>query len=175
MLQVCYLKLFTLRTLSGRVRGNEREETMTTITLESLRLLQSPMTQDVAERQQEETTVELKVTGPKAQQLSEMLEPLIQQASAAFAKGQEIRIVLSPSEMTTVEAAKYLGISRPTLMKMIRAGEIPAHKVGTHFRLHSRDVEAELQKRIQEQMRALDELREWEMEMDKLHNLTDGY
>lgn len=36
---------------------------------------------------------------------------------------------------TTTEAATMLGLSRPTLMKLIEAGEIDHVKVGTHHRI----------------------------------------
>ncbi len=37
--------------------------------------------------------------------------------------------------LTTIEAAAMLGLSRPTLMKMIESGEIDHVKVGTHHRV----------------------------------------
>ena len=44
--------------------------------------------------------------------------------------------------MTTTVAAQRIGVSRPTLMKAIRAGELPAHKVGSHFRIRTEDADA---------------------------------
>lgn len=38
-------------------------------------------------------------------------------------------------QFTTTEAAKLLGISRPTLMKLIEAGEIDSVKVASHHRI----------------------------------------
>lgn len=54
--------------------------------------------------------------------------------------GGTITIGSIPEELTTTAAAGLLGISRTTLMKRIRQGEIPSHKVGTHTRLKSADV-----------------------------------
>jgi excisionase family DNA binding protein len=45
-----------------------------------------------------------------------------------------------PNVLTTTTAAAMLGLSRPTLMKMIADGEIPSHKVGSHHRLAAEDV-----------------------------------
>ncbi|WP_439689545.1 helix-turn-helix domain-containing protein [Curtobacterium sp. SP.BCp] len=56
------------------------------------------------------------------------------------ANGSAVVTVSIPEELTTTTAAKELGISRPTLMKLIRAGAIPSTKVGTHTRLRRRDV-----------------------------------
>lgn len=41
---------------------------------------------------------------------------------------------------TTTEAATMLGLSRPTLMKLIEAGEIDHVKVGTHHRVPAQAV-----------------------------------
>jgi excisionase family DNA binding protein len=41
---------------------------------------------------------------------------------------------------TTTEAATMLGLSRPTLMKLIESGEIAHVKVGTHHRIPAQAV-----------------------------------
>lgn len=43
-------------------------------------------------------------------------------------------------EVSPAQAAKYLGVSRPTVSKLIAAGEIPSHMVGSHHRIVMRDV-----------------------------------
>ncbi|MBE6478056.1 MAG: helix-turn-helix domain-containing protein, partial [Propionibacteriaceae bacterium] len=63
------------------------------------------------------------------------------------ARGGTLSVTALPEELTTSTAAKILGISRPTLMKMIREGRIPAHEVGTHHRLRTEDVFTELHER----------------------------
>ena len=45
-----------------------------------------------------------------------------------------------PEELTSTSAADLLGVSRPTLMKMVADGEIESHKVGTHHRFAYRAV-----------------------------------
>ena len=37
--------------------------------------------------------------------------------------------------MNPKEAAEYLGISKPTLYKLIKNGEIPAKKIGKQWRI----------------------------------------
>lgn len=71
-----------------------------------------------------------------------------------------------PEELTTTVAAEQLGISRPTLMKLIREGGLPARKVGTHHRVKTSDVQAFRRERLRRQRAAFDELRALEDELD---------
>ncbi len=65
---------------------------------------------------------------------------LLQRVLEAVASGATVTVTSTPAEITTSTAAAMLGISRPTLMKLITNGAIPAHKVGTHTRLRTEDV-----------------------------------
>ncbi len=53
-----------------------------------------------------------------------------------LASGGRLSFMSAPEVLSTTEAARMLGISRPTLMKLVREGKVPAFKVGTHTRLH---------------------------------------
>ena len=75
-----------------------------------------------------------------------------------LARGNEIQIVGVPEVLTTSEAARQLGVSRPTLMKWVRAGEIPSHKVGTHTKLRRDGVLALKRQKTQERAASLEEL-----------------
>ncbi|WP_124395833.1 helix-turn-helix domain-containing protein [Rhodococcus wratislaviensis] len=81
---------------------------------------------------------------------------------AVVAAGGTVTIGSVPSEVTTTTAAQMLDISRPTLMKLIGEGEIPAHKVGTHTRLKSTDVIAYQERLRDAQRAAFDDLRAFE-------------
>jgi excisionase family DNA binding protein len=83
-----------------------------------------------------------------------------------MARGGSVTIGSLPEELTTTVAAEQLGISRPTLMKMIQNGEIPAHRKGTHHRLNLSDVQAFRRARLERQRKAFDELRALEDELD---------
>ncbi len=80
----------------------------------------------------------------------------------SVARGDALTVGGLPDELTTTAAAELLGVSRPTLMKLVTAGDLPAHRVGTHTRLRSADVLAYRDARLLRQRRAFDELREWE-------------
>ena len=90
----------------------------------------------------EETTIELTVSGRESQQLGDALNQVIQHVFHALANGQSIDVQPVPQDLTTTVAAQRIGISRPTLMKAIRSGDLPAHKVGSHFRIRTEDADA---------------------------------
>ena len=84
------------------------------------------------------------------QELSDLLERVMQGAVT----GQPLRVEPMPEQLTTTQAAELLGISRPTLMRRIRDGELPATKGGSHHRLATRDVLAARMRAEQRERRA---------------------
>lgn len=93
------------------------------------------------------------------------LSRIISHILRVVAEGGTVTVGSLPNELTTTSAAQLLGVSRPTLMKMIKRGEIEAHKVGSHSRLRTDDVLAARRVRRERQRRALDELRILEDEL----------
>jgi len=64
------------------------------------------------------------------------------------------------SSLTTQEAADFLGISRPTLVKLLEQGEIPYEQPGRHRRVMFSDLLAYRQRRQEERRAALDRMTE---------------
>ncbi len=58
----------------------------------------------------------------------------------AFAEGDEVAIVRTDTEVSTEEAAEVLNVSRPTIVRWIESGKLPARRAGTHRRILLRDV-----------------------------------
>ena len=58
----------------------------------------------------------------------------------SLSKGSRVVISTTPKELRTTAAAEMLGISRPTLLNLVREGELPSHKVGAHHRFLLNDV-----------------------------------
>lgn len=77
-----------------------------------------------------------------------------------------VSVTTLPEELTTTVAAELVGVSRPTLMKLVRNGELPARQVGSHTRLRTEDVLALRRTRAQDRRAALDALRELDEEFE---------
>lgn len=80
-------------------------------------------------------------------------------------RGGTVTVGSLPAEITTTTAAKMLGISRPTLMKLIREGALPAHKQGSHTRLLSKGIFEYREMQTAEQSEAFERLRVLEDEL----------
>lgn len=56
----------------------------------------------------------------------------LRQVAAALDAGKGVTVAPLSARLTTQEAADYLGISRPTLVRLLEQGEIPMDKPGRH-------------------------------------------
>jgi excisionase family DNA binding protein len=76
----------------------------------------------------------------------------------ALADGGGVAVLPLDAEITTQEAADLLDISRPTLIKLLDAGDIPFRTLAAHRRLKAADVLAYRKTRDAERRAALDEI-----------------
>jgi excisionase family DNA binding protein len=58
----------------------------------------------------------------------------------AMAAGRGVSIIPENAELTTVQAAAILNVSRPYLIKLLTEGSLPHRKVGKHRRILMEDV-----------------------------------
>ncbi len=65
---------------------------------------------------------------------------LLMDILGAMASGQGITLIPENAELTTVQAADILNVSRPFLIKLLEEGQIPHRKVGKHRRIRMEDV-----------------------------------
>lgn len=83
---------------------------------------------------------------------------LIGQLLAAMSEGKPVTVMPMNQELTTVEAANFLNVSRPFVIKEIEAGRLPCRMVGTHRRVEFAKL-VEYRNRMREQQeQALQEL-----------------
>ena len=57
-----------------------------------------------------------------------------------MSEGRPIALMPSRQEFSTVEAANFLNVSRPFVIKEIEEGRLPHRKVGTHRRVAFDDL-----------------------------------
>jgi excisionase family DNA binding protein len=65
---------------------------------------------------------------------------MLAQILAMLANGQGVQIMPDTAELTTQQAADFLNLSRPYLIKLLEADKIPYHMVGTHRRISFQDL-----------------------------------
>ena len=57
-----------------------------------------------------------------------------------MAAGNAVTLLPIPVELTTQQAAQFLRVSRPSLIKMLDTGKLPYRKVGAHRRIRYEDA-----------------------------------
>ncbi|WP_067194923.1 helix-turn-helix domain-containing protein [Microbacterium sp. XT11] len=92
--------------------------------------------------------------------LSPAVADLISHVLHRVAQGGEVTVQTVPELLTTSAAADFLGISRPTLMKLIKAGELKPVMAGTHHRLRHAEVAELREKRENSRREAIQDLLE---------------
>ncbi|WP_263356999.1 excisionase family DNA-binding protein [Acidicapsa ligni] len=103
---------------------------------------------------------EAKLVGPdgKTDLLPQNLYSFLCKLLGDLKAGNSVTILQNNAELTTVEAAKLLSVSRQFLVQLLEKGQIPFHMVGTHRRLYARDILAFKGKRDSARRKTLDDL-----------------
>lgn len=83
-------------------------------------------------------------------ELPESLHAVLVRASHELRHGRGVSILPVGLELTTQQAADLVNVSRPFLIRLLEAGQIPCHRVGTHRRIRLDDVLAYRRRRSQE-------------------------
>lgn len=91
---------------------------------------------------------------------------LLMDILGAMASGQGVTLIPEDAELTTVQAADILHVSRPFLIKLLDEGQIPYRRVGKHRRIRMEDVMNYKQAIDQEREAVLDQLVEDAQEQD---------
>ena len=100
------------------------------------------------------------LSGPNGEHLvlpSEVFE-VLRDVVEAMASGQAVTIAPVHQRLTTQEAADLLGVSRPTLVKLLETDAIPFEQPGRHRRVRLADVLAYRARASGERRAALDRM-----------------
>jgi excisionase family DNA binding protein len=106
-------------------------------------------------------SLSLKVMDAEQDQLLELparAVALLMDILEAMAAGRGISLIPDNAELTTVEAADVLNVSRPYLIKLLTEGALPHRKVGKHRRIRMEDVMAYKSRIDREREAVLDRL-----------------
>ena len=73
-------------------------------------------------------------------ELPEALSDMLRQAIEAMHEGLAVTVRPQVQQLTTSQAAKLLGVTRPTVVKLLESGAIPFSRIGTHRRIQLSDA-----------------------------------
>lgn len=120
-------------------------------------------------------TAKSALVGPDNQriELPEQLHEVLVQVAEALLEGLAVSVIPQSARLTTQEAADYLGVSRPTLVRLLERGEIPMTKPGRHRYVQLQDLVA-YQGAMQARRREILDQMAREAEESGLYEATDG-
>ncbi|OYN84021.1 helix-turn-helix domain-containing protein [Parenemella sanctibonifatiensis] len=103
---------------------------------------------------------------------AEAFEPMVQ-VLEAMTHGLAVHVAPLNAQLTTQEAANYLGVSRPTLVKLLEEGAIPFTRPRRHRYVRLADLIAYADRQRDIRSAALDEMA-LDAEQDGLYERLDG-
>jgi excisionase family DNA binding protein len=84
-------------------------------------------------------TIRGELAGDDALVLPREATVLLAKILGFLAKGEGVTVIPDTAELTTQQAAEFLNVSRPYLIKTLESGEIPYRLVGAHRRVRNWD------------------------------------
>jgi excisionase family DNA binding protein len=110
-------------------------------------------------------TIQGELAGDDALVVPRQAAIMFAQILGYLASGQGVQIMPDSAELTTQQAADFLNVSRPYVIKLLEEQAIPYRMVGTHRRIKFQDLR---EYRLQDDQRrrgAMDELTELGQEL----------
>jgi excisionase family DNA binding protein len=100
----------------------------------------------------------VQVDGGEMLRLPRAVSDLLYHILTEMAQGNAVTLFPVHAELTTQEAADYLNVSRPYLIRLLDERKIPHHMVGTHRRIRFSDLDQYRRTADAERQRVMDEL-----------------
>lgn len=95
--------------------------------------------------------------GGERVELPPELYRVVRQVAESLSRGLAVTVAPVSMRLTTQQAADLLGVSRPTLIRLLDKGEVPYERIGSHRRLLLKDVLRLHEARRERQYRVLEE------------------
>lgn len=106
-------------------------------TQQFLELLSSAGYNEELENQQ---PIKLVVSARESVEIPNELATFLFAMVDAVQQGAEITVTTSRELISTQQASNILGVSRPTVVRLLESGKIPFEKIGSHRRINKSDV-----------------------------------
>lgn len=106
-------------------------------------------------------------------EIPDALVEVLAQVAAALSAGMGVNVAPLNAMLTTQEAADFLGVSRPTFVRILDRGAIPMEKPGRHRYVRLSDLLAYQEQAREARSSALDDMVR-RSEVDHLYDATDG-
>lgn len=103
-------------------------------------------------------TIQGELAGDDALVVPREAAVLLAQVLGYLANGEDVHLLPDSAELSTQRAADLLNVSRPYLIKLLDAGEIPHRLVGTHRRIRYKDLREYRSRDDMKRRQAADEL-----------------
>jgi excisionase family DNA binding protein len=94
------------------------------------------------------------------------LRTVLAAAAQSLADGHEVLVASKDVYLTAQEAADYIGVSRPTMIRILDLGEVPYERPNSHRRIKLTDL-IQYKAERQERRAALDRLAQLSVELDE--------
>ena len=99
-------------------------------------------------------------------ELSSAVTKILAKTLSYIAKGKTVVVTPEPTEFSSQQAADFLKVSRPFLVKLLETGEIPFRKVGKHRRVRFEDLISYKQRIDNQRLKVLEKLAKQAQELN---------
>jgi excisionase family DNA binding protein len=110
-------------------------------------------------------TIQGELAGDDALVVPREAAVLLAKVLGYLATGEGVTVMPDSAELTTQQAAEFLNVSRPYLIKLLEAERIPYRLVGTHRRIRFKDLRDYKNRDDLQRRRAADELTQLSQEL----------